>query len=111
MTKYLDRFYMSRIGIRFLIEHHLNASTEIYEKFPLVDENKDDDCSDQRNGFSDSTKKNNSRVDRFGRLEKQSVSEILEICYENARSICDNLYMDSPELELDITETVESTYP
>lgn len=110
MTKYLDRFYMSRIGIRFLIEHHLDASTEIYEKFPLED---GCDGSEQKNGFSDSTKKNqdNIRVDRFGRLEKQSVSEIMEICYENARSICDNLYMDSPELELDITENVESTYP
>lgn len=96
MTKYLDRFYMSRIGIRFLIEHHLNASNEIYEKFPL-EEIENENSSDQ--------------VDRFGRLEKQSVAEILEICYQNSRSICDNLYLDSPELELDIVENVTSTYP
>merc|ERR1712117_845811 len=97
---YLDRFYMSRIGIRFLIEHHLNASNEIYEKFPL------------ENSTQNITKFHEfDSVDRFGRLEKQPVAEILEICYQNARSICDNLYLDSPELELDILENVTSTYP
>ena len=38
--------------------------------------------------------------------------DILEMSYENARSVCENLYLDAPELELDVSdEEVTSTYP
>lgn len=91
VTSYLDRFFMARIGIRFLITHHLNTSHEIFEE-------------------SEQLKSPTGGTD-FGRVEKASLAEIVEIAYENAKSVCENLYMDAPELELDGMANLETTYP
>lgn len=88
MTSYLDRFFMARIGIRFLITHHLNTARELV-------------ASQQIQPGST----------QFGRVEKACLKSIVEYAYDNARSVCENLYLDAPTLVIDCADELESTYP
>nr|CAD7446889.1 unnamed protein product [Timema bartmani] len=69
---FLDRFYMSRISIRMLINQH----TLLFGKKPVS---------------------NNSR--HIGSIDPQcDVMDVVQDAYENARFLCDQYYLSSPEL-------------
>ncbi|XP_028674475.2 pyruvate dehydrogenase (acetyl-transferring) kinase isozyme 2, mitochondrial-like isoform X1 [Erpetoichthys calabaricus] len=72
---FLDRFYMSRISIRMLINQH----TLIF------------------NGTT-----NPAHPNTIGSIDPQcDVSEVVRDAYESAKMLCDQYYLGSPELEIE----------
>ncbi|XP_053122479.1 pyruvate dehydrogenase (acetyl-transferring) kinase isozyme 1, mitochondrial isoform X3 [Hemicordylus capensis] len=74
---FLDRFFMSRISIRMLLNQHTML-------------------------FGGKVKVNPAHPKHIGSIDpKCSVAEVIKDGYENAKRLCDLYYMDSPELVLD----------
>uniref|UniRef100_A0A672JL01 Protein-serine/threonine kinase n=1 Tax=Salarias fasciatus TaxID=181472 RepID=A0A672JL01_SALFA len=74
---FLDRFYMSRISIRMLLNQHTLL-------------------------FGGKVKVNPAHPKQIGSIDPNcGVSEIVRDAYENARNLCDRYYMNSPELILE----------
>ncbi|KAK9537613.1 hypothetical protein VZT92_005216 [Zoarces viviparus] len=74
---FLDRFYMSRISIRMLLNQHTLL-------------------------FGGKVKVNPAHPKQIGSIDPNCrVSEIIRDAYENARNLCDRYYVNSPELILE----------
>uniref|UniRef100_A0A8P4FUR1 Protein-serine/threonine kinase n=1 Tax=Dicentrarchus labrax TaxID=13489 RepID=A0A8P4FUR1_DICLA len=74
---FLDRFYMSRISIRMLLNQHTLL-------------------------FGGKVKVNPAHPKQIGSIDPHCrVSEVIRDAYENARNLCDRYYMNSPELVLE----------
>ncbi|KAJ8255405.1 hypothetical protein GJAV_G00204520 [Gymnothorax javanicus] len=74
---FLDRFYMSRISIRMLINQHTLL-------------------------FGGKIRVNPAHPKQIGSIDPHcSVAEVVKDAYENARQLCDLYYMNSPELILE----------
>ncbi|XP_061547132.1 pyruvate dehydrogenase (acetyl-transferring) kinase isozyme 1, mitochondrial isoform X3 [Phycodurus eques] len=74
---FLDRFYMSRISIRMLLNQHTLL-------------------------FGGKVKVNPAHPKQIGSIDPHCrVSEVVKDAYENARNLCDRYYMNSPELTLE----------
>ncbi|XP_061827602.1 pyruvate dehydrogenase (acetyl-transferring) kinase isozyme 1, mitochondrial isoform X2 [Nerophis lumbriciformis] len=74
---FLDRFYMSRISIRMLLNQHTLL-------------------------FGGKVKVNPAHPKQIGSIDPHCrVSEVVKDAYENARNLCDRYYMNSPELILE----------
>ncbi|XP_071388014.1 pyruvate dehydrogenase (acetyl-transferring) kinase isozyme 1, mitochondrial isoform X3 [Centroberyx affinis] len=74
---FLDRFYMSRISIRMLLNQHTLL-------------------------FGGKVKVNPAHPKQIGSIDPNCrVSEVVRDAYENARNLCDRYYMNSPELVLE----------
>uniref|UniRef100_A0A3Q2YWU1 Protein-serine/threonine kinase n=1 Tax=Hippocampus comes TaxID=109280 RepID=A0A3Q2YWU1_HIPCM len=74
---FLDRFYMSRISIRMLLNQHTLL-------------------------FGGKVKVNPAHPKHIGSIDPHCrVSEVVKDAYENARNLCDRYYMNSPELILE----------
>ncbi|XP_078118009.1 pyruvate dehydrogenase (acetyl-transferring) kinase isozyme 1, mitochondrial isoform X3 [Sander vitreus] len=74
---FLDRFYMSRISIRMLLNQHTLL-------------------------FGGKVKVNPAHPKQIGSIDPNCrVSEVIRDAYENARTLCDRYYMNSPELVLE----------
>ncbi|XP_037344344.2 pyruvate dehydrogenase (acetyl-transferring) kinase isozyme 1, mitochondrial [Pungitius pungitius] len=74
---FLDRFYMSRISIRMLLNQHTLL-------------------------FGGDVKVNPAHPKQIGSIDPNcSVSDVIRDAYENARNLCDRYYMNSPELLLE----------
>ncbi|KAJ3592208.1 hypothetical protein NHX12_007336 [Muraenolepis orangiensis] len=77
---FLDRFYMSRISIRMLLNQHMKVNPAHPKQIGSIDPN----CP---------------------------VTEVVMDAYENARSLCDRYYMNSPELQLEEFHVKEQGSP
>lgn len=74
---FLDRFYMSRISIRMLLNQHTLL-------------------------FGGKVKVNPAHPKQIGGIDPHCrVSDVIRDAYENARNLCDRYYMNSPELLLE----------
>uniref|UniRef100_G3NM79 Protein-serine/threonine kinase n=2 Tax=Gasterosteus aculeatus aculeatus TaxID=481459 RepID=G3NM79_GASAC len=74
---FLDRFYMSRISIRMLLNQHTLL-------------------------FGVNVKVNPAHPKQIGSIDPNCcVSDVIRDAYENARNLCDRYYMNSPELILE----------
>uniref|UniRef100_A0A8C6U6D3 Protein-serine/threonine kinase n=1 Tax=Neogobius melanostomus TaxID=47308 RepID=A0A8C6U6D3_9GOBI len=74
---FLDRFYMSRISIRMLMNQHTLL-------------------------FGGKVKVNPAHPKQIGGIDPHCyVSDVIKDAYENARNLCDRYYMNSPELVLE----------
>ncbi|KAM9486044.1 pyruvate dehydrogenase (acetyl-transferring) kinase isozyme 1, mitochondrial isoform 2-T2 [Clarias gariepinus] len=77
MQYFLDRFYMSRISIRMLLNQH-----------SLL--------------FGRKVQTNPAHPKQIGSIDPNChVSDVIKDAYENARNLCDRYYMNSPELKLE----------
>lgn len=84
---FLDRFYMSRISIRMLLNQH-----------SLL--------------FAGKVKVNPAHPKQIGSIDPNCpVTEVVMDAYENARSLCDRYYMNSPELQLEEFHVKEQGSP
>uniref|UniRef100_A0A7N6BB50 Protein-serine/threonine kinase n=1 Tax=Anabas testudineus TaxID=64144 RepID=A0A7N6BB50_ANATE len=82
---FLDRFYMSRISIRMLLNQH----TLLF-----------------------GGKVNPAHPKQIGSIDPHCcVSEVIKDAYENARNLCDRYYMNSPELILEEFNVKEQGNP
>lgn len=77
MQYFLDRFYMSRISIRMLLNQHSLLFGETV-------------------GINPAHPKQIGSIDPYCR-----VTDVVKDAYENARDLCDRYYMNSPELRLE----------
>ncbi|KAL2081591.1 hypothetical protein ACEWY4_023444 [Coilia grayii] len=85
MQYFLDRFYMSRISIRMLLNQHTLL-------------------------FGD--KVNPAHPKQIGSIDPHChVTDVVRDAYENARNLCDRYYMNSPELVLEEFNAKESGKP
>ncbi|KAK2850012.1 hypothetical protein Q7C36_008795 [Tachysurus vachellii] len=87
MQYFLDRFYMSRISIRMLLNQHtllFGGKVQVNPAHP----------------------KQIGSIDPFCR-----VTDVIKDAYENARDLCDRYYMNSPELKLDEFNGKEPSKP
>ncbi|XP_046902906.1 pyruvate dehydrogenase (acetyl-transferring) kinase isozyme 1, mitochondrial [Hypomesus transpacificus] len=74
---FLDRFYMSRISIRMLLNQHTLL-------------------------FGGNVKVNPAHPKQIGSIDPHCcVTEVVKDAYQNARNLCDRYYMNSPELMLE----------
>ncbi|CAL9690246.1 unnamed protein product [Knipowitschia caucasica] len=74
---FLDRFYMSRISIRMLLNQHTLL-------------------------FGGKVKVNPAHPKQIGSIDPHCrVSDVIRDAFENARNLCDRYYMNSPELILE----------
>uniref|UniRef100_A0A8C8K7V6 Protein-serine/threonine kinase n=1 Tax=Oncorhynchus tshawytscha TaxID=74940 RepID=A0A8C8K7V6_ONCTS len=74
---FLDRFYMSRISIRMLLNQHTLL-------------------------FGGKVRVNPAHPKQIGSIDPHcTVTEVVRDAYENARNLCDRYYMNSPELVLE----------
>ncbi|XP_043931479.1 pyruvate dehydrogenase (acetyl-transferring) kinase isozyme 1, mitochondrial isoform X2 [Protopterus annectens] len=74
---FLDRFYMSRISIRMLLNQHTLL-------------------------FGEKVEANPAHPKQIGSIDPNcSVVEVIEDAYENAKRLCDLYYMSSPNLEIE----------
>uniref|UniRef100_A0A3Q1GNA6 Protein-serine/threonine kinase n=1 Tax=Acanthochromis polyacanthus TaxID=80966 RepID=A0A3Q1GNA6_9TELE len=84
---FLDRFYMSRISIRMLLNQHTLL-------------------------FGGKVKGNPAHPKQIGSIDPNCrVSEVIRDAYENARNLCDRYYMNSPELILEEFNVKEQGKP
>ncbi|XP_062258057.1 pyruvate dehydrogenase (acetyl-transferring) kinase isozyme 1, mitochondrial [Platichthys flesus] len=84
---FLDRFYMSRISIRMLLNQHTLL-------------------------FGGKVKVNPAHPKQIGSIDPHCrVSEVIRDAYENARNLCDRYYMNSPELKLEESNVKERENP
>nr|XP_046259339.1 pyruvate dehydrogenase (acetyl-transferring) kinase isozyme 1, mitochondrial isoform X3 [Scatophagus argus] len=84
---FLDRFYMSRISIRMLLNQHTLL-------------------------FGGKVKVNPAHPKQIGSIDPLCrVSEVIRDAYENARNLCDRYYMNSPELILEEFNVKEQEKP
>ncbi|KAG7331104.1 hypothetical protein KOW79_005073 [Hemibagrus wyckioides] len=87
MQYFLDRFYMSRISIRMLLNQHsllFGGKAQVNPAHP----------------------KQIGSIDPFCR-----VTDVIKDAYENARGLCDRYYMNSPELKLEEFNGKEPSKP
>jgi len=79
---FLDRFYTSRIGIRILINQHILLF-----------------------GNERKTPSNN-----FGAIDPHcDVIEVVNDAYEDAKNLCENYYLSSPEIQINVQNSVEKS--
>uniref|UniRef100_A0A3B5MMK2 Protein-serine/threonine kinase n=1 Tax=Xiphophorus couchianus TaxID=32473 RepID=A0A3B5MMK2_9TELE len=84
---FLDRFYMSRISIRMLLNQHTLL-------------------------FGGKVKVNPAHPNQIGSIDPHcGVSEVIRDAFENARNLCDRYYMNSPELILEEFNAKEEGKP
>ncbi|XP_069558670.1 pyruvate dehydrogenase (acetyl-transferring) kinase isozyme 1, mitochondrial isoform X2 [Brachyistius frenatus] len=84
---FLDRFYMSRISIRMLLNQHTLL-------------------------FGGKVKVNPAHPKQIGSIDPNCrVSDVIKDAYENARNLCDRYYMNSPELILEEFNVKEQGKP
>uniref|UniRef100_A0A1A8U661 Protein-serine/threonine kinase n=1 Tax=Nothobranchius furzeri TaxID=105023 RepID=A0A1A8U661_NOTFU len=84
---FLDRFYMSRISIRMLLNQHTLL-------------------------FGGKVEVNPAHPKQIGSIDPHCcVSEVIKDAYENARNLCDRYYMNSPELILEEFNAKEEGKP
>uniref|UniRef100_A0A1A8F2Q7 Protein-serine/threonine kinase n=1 Tax=Nothobranchius korthausae TaxID=1143690 RepID=A0A1A8F2Q7_9TELE len=84
---FLDRFYMSRISIRMLLNQHTLL-------------------------FGGKVEVNPAHPKQIGSIDPHCcVSEVIKDAYENARNLCDRYYMNSPELILEEFNAKEKGKP
>ncbi|XP_029386053.1 pyruvate dehydrogenase (acetyl-transferring) kinase isozyme 1, mitochondrial isoform X1 [Echeneis naucrates] len=84
---FLDRFYMSRISMRMLLNQHTLL-------------------------FGGKVKVNPAHPKQIGSIDPHCrVSEVIRDAYENARNLCDRYYMNSPELILEEFNVEEQDKP
>ncbi|XP_058477599.1 pyruvate dehydrogenase (acetyl-transferring) kinase isozyme 1, mitochondrial isoform X2 [Solea solea] len=84
---FLDRFYMSRISIRMLLNQHTLL-------------------------FGGKVKVNPAHPKQIGSIDPHCrVSDVIRDAYENARNLCDRYYMNSPELIMDEFNAKEEGKP
>ncbi|MCJ8732604.1 hypothetical protein PDJAM_G00213340 [Pangasius djambal] len=77
MQYFLDRFYMSRISIRMLLNQHTLL-------------------------FGGKVQVNPAHPKQIGSIDPHCrVTDVIKDAYENARDLCDRYYMNSPELKLE----------
>lgn len=77
MQYFLDRFYMSRISIRMLLNQHTLL-------------------------FGGKVRDNPAHPKQIGSIDPNClVTDVVKDAYENARNLCDRYYMNSPELLLE----------
>ncbi|MCI4378491.1 hypothetical protein PGIGA_G00216560 [Pangasianodon gigas] len=77
MQYFLDRFYMSRISIRMLLNQHTLL-------------------------FGGKVQVNPAHPKQIGSIDPYCrVTDVIKDAYENARNLCDRYYMNSPELKLE----------
>ncbi|KAF4087012.1 hypothetical protein AMELA_G00090680 [Ameiurus melas] len=77
MQYFLDRFYMSRISIRMLLNQHTLL-------------------------FGGNVQVNPAHPKQIGSIDPYCrVTDVIKDAYENARDLCDRYYMNSPELKLE----------
>ncbi|KAB5577130.1 hypothetical protein PHYPO_G00206400 [Pangasianodon hypophthalmus] len=77
MQYFLDRFYMSRISIRMLLNQHTLL-------------------------FGGKVQVNPAHPKQIGSIDPSCrVTDVIKDAYENARDLCDRYYMNSPELKLE----------
>lgn len=75
LTRFLDRFFMSRIGIRLLINQHIT----LFARY------------------------NRLKTHLLGTFDKQTnIREVIEEAYFSAAQLCDRNYMDCPEKTITI---------
>ncbi|TSM68886.1 [Pyruvate dehydrogenase (acetyl-transferring)] kinase isozyme 1, mitochondrial [Bagarius yarrelli] len=87
MQYFLDRFYMSRISIRMLLNQHMLL---FGGKVPV----------------NPAHPKQIGSIDPFCR-----VKDVIKDAYENARDLCDRYYMNSPDLKLEEFNGKEPSKP
>ncbi|CAL8267894.1 unnamed protein product [Lota lota] len=84
---FLDRFYMSRISIRMLLNQHTLL-------------------------FAGKVKVNPAHPKQIGSIDPNCrVTDVVMDAYENARSLCDRYYMNSPELQMEEFHVKEDGSP
>uniref|UniRef100_A0AAV2K1K7 Protein-serine/threonine kinase n=1 Tax=Knipowitschia caucasica TaxID=637954 RepID=A0AAV2K1K7_KNICA len=84
---FLDRFYMSRISIRMLLNQHTLL-------------------------FGGKVKVNPAHPKQIGSIDPHCrVSDVIRDAFENARNLCDRYYMNSPELILEEYNSKEIDKP
>ncbi|XP_055071493.1 pyruvate dehydrogenase (acetyl-transferring) kinase isozyme 1, mitochondrial [Misgurnus anguillicaudatus] len=77
MQYFLDRFYMSRISIRMLLNQHTLL-------------------------FGGNVRVNPAHPKQIGSIDPSCrLADVVKDAYENARNLCDRYYMNSPELVLE----------
>ncbi|XP_036422271.1 pyruvate dehydrogenase (acetyl-transferring) kinase isozyme 1, mitochondrial isoform X2 [Colossoma macropomum] len=87
MQYFLDRFYMSRISIRMLLNQHTLL-------------------------FGGRVRVNPAHPKQIGSIDPHChVTDVVKDAYENARTLCDRYYMNSPELNLEEFNVKEPTKP
>ncbi|XP_072541950.1 pyruvate dehydrogenase (acetyl-transferring) kinase isozyme 1, mitochondrial isoform X1 [Salminus brasiliensis] len=87
MQYFLDRFYMSRISIRMLLNQHTLL-------------------------FGGRVRVNPAHPKQIGGIDPHCrVTDVVKDAYENARSLCDRYYMNSPELKLEEFNVKEHSKP
>ncbi|TRY90448.1 hypothetical protein DNTS_011811 [Danionella cerebrum] len=94
MQYFLDRFYMSRISIRMLLNQHSETGSFnriiVLQKFhsALL--------------FGGKVRYNPAHPKQIGSIDPSCrVTDVVKDAYENARNLCDRYYMNSPELVLE----------
>uniref|UniRef100_A0A8C5C170 Protein-serine/threonine kinase n=1 Tax=Gadus morhua TaxID=8049 RepID=A0A8C5C170_GADMO len=84
---FLDRFYMSRISIRMLLNQHTLL-------------------------FAGKVKVNPAHPKQIGSIDPNCrVKDVVMDAYENARGLCDRYYMNSPELQMEEFHVKEDGSP
>ncbi|CAL8343421.1 unnamed protein product [Boreogadus saida] len=84
---FLDRFYMSRISIRMLLNQHTLL-------------------------FAGKVKVNPAHPKQIGSIDPNCrVRDVVMDAYENARGLCDRYYMNSPELQMEEFHVKEDGSP
>ncbi|XP_062862407.1 pyruvate dehydrogenase (acetyl-transferring) kinase isozyme 1, mitochondrial [Trichomycterus rosablanca] len=87
MQYFLDRFYMSRISIRMLLNQHTLL-------------------------FGGNVQVNPAHPKQIGSIDPYCyVTEVVKDAYENARDLCDRYYMNSPDLKLEEFNSKEPNKP
>ncbi|XP_027020237.1 pyruvate dehydrogenase (acetyl-transferring) kinase isozyme 1, mitochondrial [Tachysurus fulvidraco] len=87
MQYFLDRFYMSRISIRMLLNQHTLL-------------------------FGGKVQVNPAHPKQIGSIDPFChVTDVIKDAYENARDLCERYYMNSPELKLDEFNGKEPSKP
>uniref|UniRef100_A0A4W4GYE7 Protein-serine/threonine kinase n=1 Tax=Electrophorus electricus TaxID=8005 RepID=A0A4W4GYE7_ELEEL len=87
MQYFLDRFYMSRISIRMLLNQHTLL-------------------------FGGRVRVNPAHPQQIGSIDPHCrVTDVVKDAYKNARHLCDRYYMNSPELKLEEINVKEPTKP
>ncbi|KAF7709558.1 pyruvate dehydrogenase (acetyl-transferring) kinase isozyme 1, mitochondrial [Silurus meridionalis] len=87
MQYFLDRFYMSRISIRMLLNQHTLL-------------------------FGGKVQVNPAHPKQIGSIDPCCcVTDVIKDAYENARDLCDRYYMNSPELKLEEFNGKEPSKP
>ncbi|KAJ0005657.1 hypothetical protein NQD34_015551 [Periophthalmus magnuspinnatus] len=110
---FLDRFYMSRISIRMLLNQHSESVAVFNFHLPLLFSLKKVLCCYiSALLFGGKVKVNPAHPKQIGGIDPHChVSDVIRDAFENARNLCDRYYMNSPDLILEEFNPKEKDKP